>query len=215
MANKTPKISHINTFAEKSPKVQSDPAAYKHSFVSWQIGLIDYDGPWGFSQYREEVKFSASDELMQTVYADNELFILLDELDKKTYSSCESFFNRLINSYKKPLNPDIARQLHACLVRWFFDEKILPKLKGYESKNWHEIEAETYSTKNERKSRHHTIPVGKLSKEAQRRLRELNMEDIEELFSFRLEGLIRVWGIRKFGYFQLLWIDPDHTVYPV
>ena len=86
-------------------------------------------------------------------------------------------------------------------------DEIFPKLRDYESMTWGEI----YRNK----KRDHSVPVGGISKEAQERLVQLRLDDVDELFRFRLSGKMRVWGIRDGRVFQLLWWDPDHAIWPV
>lgn len=62
---------------------------------------------------------------------------------------------------------------------------------------------------------HHSISVDQLSQKAIGRLTELKLEDIDELFSLRLTGKIRLWGIKDGRVLKLLWYDEDHSVYPV
>ncbi len=85
--------------------------------------------------------------------------------------------------------------------------EIFPKLRAYESMTWSQI------TTN--KKRDHSVSVGGISKAARDRLIELNLDDIESLFRFRLTGKIRVWGIREGRIFRLLWWDPEHEIWPV
>jgi len=37
----------------------------------------------------------------------------------------------------------------------------------------------------------------------------------DDLFSLRLEGDMRIWGIRLGRVLQLVWYDPRHEVYPL
>lgn len=60
----------------------------------------------------------------------------------------------------------------------------------------------------------HAVERYRLSPEAQARLRELHLEDQEELVSLRLSNFERVWGIRIEGAMTLLWWDPTHAVCP-
>lgn len=83
-----------------------------------------------------------------------------------------------------------------------FWQGVLPKLQYFESMTWTEIVGK----------RHHAIPFGSLSREAKQRLTELNMDDIEEVFSLALGGRERVVGIRDRGVFRVLWWDPEHRV---
>lgn len=65
------------------------------------------------------------------------------------------------------------------------------------------------------KKRNHGVQLYKLCGEAQRRLRELGYDaQIEELYTLRLAGRERIWGIRECNVFSLLWWDPNHQVCP-
>lgn len=70
---------------------------------------------------------------------------------------------------------------------------------------WAEIEGD----------KNHFMPVGKVSKDAKQRLREIGLDDRDTLFSFRLSGKQRLWGYREEAVLYILWWDPEHTVYPV
>ena len=84
---------------------------------------------------------------------------------------------------------------------------IRSKLAGFESNTWHEILVRD-------SHRSHTVLVERLSPKAKKRLREIDMDDIDALVSLRLSGPERVWGIRTAGIFDLLWWDPQHLVCP-
>ena len=60
----------------------------------------------------------------------------------------------------------------------------------------------------------HSIPVAKICKEAQKRLEEINQDDIDNLFSFRLTGINRIFCIQDGNIMKVLWWDPDHMVCP-
>ena len=58
---------------------------------------------------------------------------------------------------------------------------------------------------------HHPIDVQDLSKIAQARLVEIHKDDlVESIFSFRVSGTTRVYGIRDGRVFNVLWFDPWH-----
>jgi hypothetical protein len=84
---------------------------------------------------------------------------------------------------------------------------IQTKLSEFESMTWNEISVQG-------KKQHHSVTIDQLSKEAQTRLKEKNIVDIDELFSLRLSGQQRVWGILEQGILNLLWWDPNHQVCP-
>ena len=63
---------------------------------------------------------------------------------------------------------------------------------------------------------HKSIPVESLIPEAQARLRNLQLDDHDELFRFRLGNMERLWGVFVGGHhiFYALWWDPDHKICP-
>jgi hypothetical protein len=61
----------------------------------------------------------------------------------------------------------------------------------------------------------HNIPIHKLEQEAQQRATELNL-DTDELFSLRLDGTKRVFGILEGdGILSVVWFDRNHKICPV
>lgn len=85
----------------------------------------------------------------------------------------------------------------------FFTE-ILPKIKNFESMFWSEI----------LNRNNHEVPVAQISHDAQERLIQLRLDDVESLVSLRLTGQQRIWGIRIDNILKILWWDPEHKVYP-
>jgi len=88
-------------------------------------------------------------------------------------------------------------------IKTAFSE-IVPKLHEFESMTWAQVEGPTGS---------HFIDCDKLCKDAQDRLAKIQ-ENAEQLFSLRIAGKYRVWGVREIATLRLLWWDPDHSVYP-
>ena len=84
--------------------------------------------------------------------------------------------------------------------------QIFPKMKQYEAMTWNEIARDRH--------RNHSVAVVELVREARDRLEELHIDDVEELFRFRLTGTQRVWGIRDRDAFYILWWDPNHEICP-
>lgn len=84
--------------------------------------------------------------------------------------------------------------------------QVAEHMRGYEGMTWGEIE-------NKRKH-NHPVPVGGLIPRAQARLREINQDDIDELWRFRFGGQLRIWGIRDGRLFKVLWWDPQHAICP-
>ncbi|WP_131783196.1 hypothetical protein [Legionella gresilensis] len=60
----------------------------------------------------------------------------------------------------------------------------------------------------------HNVFKSQLVKNAQKRLEEIKLDDLDELFSMRFTGRARVWGIRDGNIFKILWWDPEHQVCP-
>lgn len=87
------------------------------------------------------------------------------------------------------------------------------KLCHFESMTWNDILSDVGDKRSGNK--HHNIPVSGCSREAQKRLGELNVDDIDEIFSLRLTNLIRLFGVRDGRVLRFLWYDTDHSVYPV
>jgi hypothetical protein len=86
---------------------------------------------------------------------------------------------------------------------------ILDRLHEYERKKWHEI-------LNDRSN--HPMPCERICRGAQRRLDQIGFENTANLYQLRIHGgggRQRLWGIRKENIFQILWWDPNHTVYPL
>ena len=78
------------------------------------------------------------------------------------------------------------------------------KLKGFETMSWIEIES----------GGSHNVSKDKLDPAAKKRLATLKQDDVDELFSLRLTGKQRVWGIREVNVLKILWWDPEHSVCP-
>ena len=86
--------------------------------------------------------------------------------------------------------------------RWL--NLVLPKLRDFEKMTWAEIEG----------SQSHFINTNSISKDAQKRLADLNLDDLDQVFSLRLQGKPRLIG-KRIGYiFQIIWFDFDHEVCP-
>lgn len=84
---------------------------------------------------------------------------------------------------------------------------VASRLKEYSGRSWGEIETD--------RSRDHPCDPASLCPDAQRRLTELNFDDVDLLFRFRFDGTQRLWGFRDRAHFIVLWWDPDHGVWPV
>lgn len=81
--------------------------------------------------------------------------------------------------------------------------EIFDRLKHFESMTWADIKGDS-----------HNVSKDRLIKAAQVKLEILNIIDIDELFSLRLSGTNRIWGILDRHYFKILWWDPEHKICP-
>lgn len=60
----------------------------------------------------------------------------------------------------------------------------------------------------------HNISIDKLAKDARKRLKEIGQADIDEMFSLRLSGKERIWGIRDRYTLKIVWWDSAHEICP-
>lgn len=66
-----------------------------------------------------------------------------------------------------------------------------------------------------RGNNNHPVPVSELAGNARKRLVEIGQEELDVLFSLRLSGKGRIYGVRDQRALKLLWYDPYHDIYPV
>lgn len=88
---------------------------------------------------------------------------------------------------------------------------ILGKLKEFESKSW-AIIANDSSGKTSGTRNHH-VSVSKIDRSAQKRLRRIEMEDVDQLYSLRLTGKKRLFGVIHNYVLKVLWYDPNHEIF--
>ncbi len=60
----------------------------------------------------------------------------------------------------------------------------------------------------------HLVDVDNLASDAKKRLREIGQDDLDQLYSLRISGKKRIWGIREGYLLWFLWWDPFHSVCP-
>lgn len=198
---------------KKEPKNEALPN-YQEMYPVWQIGYLDIEGKWGYKAFSDIVSFTISDDLLQYLVDNNyqEIHDLLTELERKEHLSINNFLKKLGESRIENFPSDCLTLISQQLQRYFFLSKILPKLKEFERITWREIETITHGAKN--KTNNHSIEVEKLCKEAQDRLKELKLDDVDEVYSLRLEGKLRVFGLRELNCLRILWIDREHEICP-
>jgi hypothetical protein len=83
-------------------------------------------------------------------------------------------------------------------------DNILEKMSIFETMMWAEIE----------RNGSHDISLSDLCSEARKRLTRIKQDDVDEIFSLRLTGKQRIWGIRDRNILKIIWWDPDHSVCP-
>ncbi len=98
-------------------------------------------------------------------------------------------------------------------LKTFYRETV----KNWESMTW----AEIYSGSGGRSkgNNNHPVNVADISTKAKKRLEKINLDDIDQLISFRITSKERMYGIRDNRALKFLWYDPNHddpqkAVYP-
>lgn len=61
---------------------------------------------------------------------------------------------------------------------------------------------------------HHNISVDACVKLARERLAELHLDDVDEIFSLRLNNKTRLWGIKEGRVLRFIWYDAKHEICP-
>jgi len=85
-------------------------------------------------------------------------------------------------------------------------QQLWDRLRAFEKMNIDEL----------RRARNlHTKPVEQLNRDYRDRLVEIKLDDIEELHSFHIDGLCRLWCLKWENIFSILWWDKEHEVAPV
>ncbi len=83
--------------------------------------------------------------------------------------------------------------------------RVMKRLGGLESQTFAELRSS---------GDHHSIEADRLSQQAKKRLRELQRDDIDQVWSFRVTARKRVIALIDDNVFNLLWWDPEHEVCP-
>src|SRR5712664_3459586 len=82
---------------------------------------------------------------------------------------------------------------------------IVPRLHHLESMTWGQVEGPTGS---------HFVEVMDIVSDARQRLVDIGRDEQARLFSVRITGEMRIWGIRDIAIWRVLWWDPKHSVCP-
>lgn len=87
-------------------------------------------------------------------------------------------------------------------------KKILKTLESYQTMTWAELLSASGSVKSG--TNHHEISSERLSKLAQDRMNEISINE-DTVFSFHIEGRLRLYGIRDRAVCRIIWVDPWHN----
>jgi len=92
---------------------------------------------------------------------------------------------------------------------------LLDLLCDLSKSTWDELRGHTTGGRTGHR-KHHPQDVRGLCQEAQRRLAEMQLDQIfgDEIFRFRHGNTGRLWGFVQGSVFHIVWWDPDHMVYP-
>ena len=90
-------------------------------------------------------------------------------------------------------------------------DDIMAKIISYVGMTWAEIQAASGGKKKGTNS--HFEYISEMTKEAQKRAAELHL-DVDQLFSLRLTGKERLYGVLDEGIFSVIWYDSEHEIYP-
>ncbi len=82
--------------------------------------------------------------------------------------------------------------------------EIADAIKYCELRTWRDIERNP--------KRDHPIEIRNLEKFARDRLIELQLDDRDEIWSIRFNGLCRLWAFRDQSLLQVIWLDPQHEI---
>lgn len=89
---------------------------------------------------------------------------------------------------------------------------IHPPFQQFAQLTWQEIDQFSSDTGHKM---HHGHEIGDLIDEAQERWRNLNLEQYDSVFRFRLGGQKRrAWGFIVQAHFHFVWWDREHSIYP-
>ena len=93
------------------------------------------------------------------------------------------------------------------------NESIISKLKAFEGMTWGEIMQ--ISGGRNRGTNSHFENISDLIPEAQKRWKELKLDEYDRIFSLRLAGTQRLYCILENGILKIVWHDPIHEIYSI
>lgn len=85
----------------------------------------------------------------------------------------------------------------------------------HQKKSWREVFEEKTSGRAEVKKKHVSYKVTQITKETQKRLIDIEMDDQVSIFRFRMANLERLYGFIVGSTFITVWFDPTHEIYPM
>ena len=97
-----------------------------------------------------------------------------------------------------------------------WEGEILREMVSLSELTWSEIaRMETgEGKKRKRRKRHHSQQVSSITQEAQKRWNELDLNQFDTAYRFRLGGTKRIWGIQYGSHFYMVWYERNHLIYP-
>lgn len=90
-------------------------------------------------------------------------------------------------------------------------EEVITKLRDYERMSCSDIMSASGGRNHGTNS--HFENVSELIPEAQKRWADLHLEEYDQVFSLRLTGTRRLYGILLDGVFRVVWYDQNHEIY--
>ena len=96
--------------------------------------------------------------------------------------------------------------------KWCSKNGLLKALVDRETMTWAQISNQSGGRKTGTNSHH--VSVSGLRKEARKFLKESSLDDLDEIYSLRLNSKERLYGIIQDYVFYILWYDPKHEIYP-
>lgn len=183
---------------------------YRQEYPCWRINKFDINSKWGVSALGK-FTFHCTSELETKIFENETIYDAIAELDGKRFTSTADMWKRFHSVCKSDIPSEVIPLINDSISKSFFAEKIYPKLVEFERMTWESIEKAVHGKKG--KTNSHFVKVENLIKEARDRLDDLGLSDVDEIFSLRLEGEIRIYGPRKLNYMEIIWVDPGHEIY--
>src|SRR5205085_189688 len=85
---------------------------------------------------------------------------------------------------------------------------VLGHLRAFEGMTWNDIQGAAGGRS--AGTNHHSLAITELVSRAQKRLTELGHDDVDEVFSLRLNNTVRIYGIKEERTLRIVWRDAHH-----